>query len=507
MCIRDRFSLGSAANISVAELAAAWSIHSTPLSDLSKKFGKQIVFTNIGYQSRPDCHITPWSTPRKDGKDCSCWKECYDMNCQANAYEAALQVFAGESYCKGFYWSLWKSDPTAGGPSDSTFSPQGKPAEGVLRRYYGNMSIGWEESMMVISRRISDLNKMYRSQSPKTVGALYPNATNGFVFGSGEWSYPGFRLDSTAARQSLRNAKDIGANSIEIVVMWYFDTIHSTRIYPITDYAQPLRTASDSELESIIDYAKNTLGLEVLFSPMLDPNFDLPGNCRQCPHTGWRGLIGESWPETCEDGSLWADWFGEYEQFLLRYAHASKRWGADAFLVSHELYNSNAHCSDRWAALVQKVKKIYPGTDNVGAVVENSIALNHGADWIGGLDYFGVDCYNGLDVHHDPLPWKNPSEDVIQTAWTDYLEGLKALSGKYGGKKIRCTEMGYQSRPWVYSKIGTDTPVGHQLDPHDCSVFDQCIDLDAQKVAYDALLSAFYPQPFFKGFYLSLIHI
>eukprot|EP01052_Picozoa_sp_SAG31_P007533 SAG31_NODE_359_length_17032_cov_11.017894_17_plen_634_part_00 len=43
---------------------------------------------------------------------------------------------------------------------------------------------------------------------------------NGYVFGGGEWSYPGFALDSDESKRSIDAAAATGANSLEFTPMW-----------------------------------------------------------------------------------------------------------------------------------------------------------------------------------------------------------------------------------------------------------------------------------------------
>ena len=127
----------------------------------------------------------------------------------------------------GGYWWIWRSDPTEGGTSDSSFTPRGKPAETVLRRWYGNLTSSG--SYASITSAIRERQQQFSAISPSTSDAAPPfrfygdasNYQNGWVFGSGEWTYPGYRLDSQEAIQSLRDAAATGANSVEFVVMWY----------------------------------------------------------------------------------------------------------------------------------------------------------------------------------------------------------------------------------------------------------------------------------------------
>jgi len=54
----------------------------------------------------------------------------------------------------------------------------------------------------------------------------------------------------------------------------------------------------------------------------------------------------------------------------------------------------------------------------------------------------------------------------------------------YPDKKIICTEIGYQSRPYAWVR-GLNQ---YQLDPRDCSVYDQCINQEAQADAIEGLI-------------------
>jgi hypothetical protein len=49
---------------------------------------------------------------------------------------------------------------------------------------------------------------------------LRAKTLNGYVFGGGEWSYPGFALDSEESKRSIDAAAATGANSLEFTPMW-----------------------------------------------------------------------------------------------------------------------------------------------------------------------------------------------------------------------------------------------------------------------------------------------
>lgn len=96
------------------------------LKELSKKFKKDVIITEIGFCSG-DCSIgdrNKKSSPR-------------DQYIQAFFYESFIKIFSSEKIVKGYFWWAWNSDPDYGGINDHCISPQSKYAEFILKKYYG----------------------------------------------------------------------------------------------------------------------------------------------------------------------------------------------------------------------------------------------------------------------------------------------------------------------------------------------------------------------------------
>lgn len=55
---------------------------------------------------------------------------------QALAYEATLDVFRNQTWFLGPFWWAWFPFSDAGGPCDTDFTPQNKPAESALIEFY-----------------------------------------------------------------------------------------------------------------------------------------------------------------------------------------------------------------------------------------------------------------------------------------------------------------------------------------------------------------------------------
>lgn len=118
----------------VQELKRAWMETglAAQFEEVSRRFSKPVIFTEIGYRSLDGTNKAP-----------GLWREkgTIDLQEQADAYQAVFEVFWGKPWWAGIYWWQWHVVPdfpagTAGGPNDDGTSPYEKPAEEVLRRYY-----------------------------------------------------------------------------------------------------------------------------------------------------------------------------------------------------------------------------------------------------------------------------------------------------------------------------------------------------------------------------------
>ncbi len=114
---------------SLDELVRAWNGPLRGLGCLAKRVGNPILFTEIGYRSVDGALREPWRWDNP-GKP--------DPQEQALGYRAFFEaVWGKESWFAGAFFWHWEVDPDAGGPGDTGYTPQGKPAEGVLREYFG----------------------------------------------------------------------------------------------------------------------------------------------------------------------------------------------------------------------------------------------------------------------------------------------------------------------------------------------------------------------------------
>jgi Glycoside Hydrolase Family 113 len=94
------------------------------LDSLAARTGKQIIVGEVGLRSAVGATIKPWESPEER-------RAAPDPLLQAEVLADWLSVLRRPSVRGVLIWR-WFTDPAAGGPADTDFTVQGKPAEGVL---------------------------------------------------------------------------------------------------------------------------------------------------------------------------------------------------------------------------------------------------------------------------------------------------------------------------------------------------------------------------------------
>lgn len=122
------FPLSLSPNPSQEELDAAWKARHDEFTALSLNWHRPIHFTEVGYASVTSAARTPWQGVPED---------LSDLDLQARCYEAFRKAWAGDrNLVRANIWATEAEDPAL---SDYLFSFEtiGKPAEQVLRRFFG----------------------------------------------------------------------------------------------------------------------------------------------------------------------------------------------------------------------------------------------------------------------------------------------------------------------------------------------------------------------------------
>jgi hypothetical protein len=129
--IQAYFPLGEDSRPSVESLKRGWAVHLGDIVAVHERFGKPVLFTEIGYKSAPGSTVEPWKWPTREDLRSG----PVDLDLQANAYRAFFEVFWNERWFAGVYFWKWFPQPLEG--RDGDFTPQGKPAEKVMAKWFG----------------------------------------------------------------------------------------------------------------------------------------------------------------------------------------------------------------------------------------------------------------------------------------------------------------------------------------------------------------------------------
>jgi hypothetical protein len=86
-----------------------------------------VLIGEVGFSSNPRTVVSPFGGGGSGDQP--------DMEAQLRAYTATVQALGQFQDLAGAYWWAWEPRPRAGGALDATFTPQNKPALGVLTEW------------------------------------------------------------------------------------------------------------------------------------------------------------------------------------------------------------------------------------------------------------------------------------------------------------------------------------------------------------------------------------
>jgi len=163
------------------------------------------------------------------------------------------------------------------------------------------------------------------------------------------------------------------------------------------------------------------------------------------------------------------EWLKQYRGFAETYGRLAERIHADLFVVATEVGAELAREESAWREIIAAVRAVYPGpltfTPTQGPEFE-SIAF-----W-DALDYIGLDNYY-------------PLGDGYSAAGV--LARVQAVQRRFD-RPVIFTEAGYSAAEGAHRGPWEDRP-------------DRPLSLREQERSHEALLKAFYSQPWFQGVY------
>jgi hypothetical protein len=209
-----------------------------------------------------------------------------------------------------------------------------------------------------------------------------------------------------------------GANAVELVVTQYTPSLTDPTISATAD------TESDTSLEDAIAQAQ-AQGMQILLKPQVDPS------------TGqYRALYDFSDP---------AQFFANYETFIVHYAEIAQATGVGMLSIGSELTSlTGPQYESEWDTIIAAIRQVYSGQLTYASAYNETATVSFWNE----LDVIGVNPYEALTTIADPTVAQ------LETGWTTTpnpvldnmspVDYYQSLSASYD-KPILFTEIGYRS--------------------------------------------------------------
>ena len=120
------FPISTEKTPSVNSIQKGWEIHTSELEKISKKNNLPILFTEYGYRNVDYAGKEPWT--ENDGDQ--------NNDAQSNTLEGLYKSFAGKKWFAGGYLWKWYVGNYRHRNDKIDFTPQNKPAEKVIEKWY-----------------------------------------------------------------------------------------------------------------------------------------------------------------------------------------------------------------------------------------------------------------------------------------------------------------------------------------------------------------------------------
>lgn len=227
-------------------------------------------------------------------------------------------------------------------------------------------------------------------------------------------------------RQSVRNLKSIGANTLSIAVAYFQDSLTSSELYPYR------RTTTDDALVCGINYLQS-VGLDFGLNMMIN----VPG---------WRANT---------DPTDRDEWFSQMGALAVKYSRDfAAVYGAKHFSLGTEMYklvsndydqeNAAAPGRYRWPEIIADVRANYDGTIMYSAQHSGDrSAIFDNNDLIPNLDVLGFSAYFPLYASDEAgllAEWARVERETILPTFSRY------------GKQLVISELGYRPCDFTHER-------------------------------------------------------
>jgi hypothetical protein len=127
--VQAYFPLVDTADPSLDTLRARWRTHRQALAEVHRRTDRPVLLTEVGYRSARTAAAAPWRWPEREDESVPA-----DSALQARCYRAFLSTMRDTPWFTGAV--IWKWHPRGAEQDPTAFTPQGKPAERVLYRWF-----------------------------------------------------------------------------------------------------------------------------------------------------------------------------------------------------------------------------------------------------------------------------------------------------------------------------------------------------------------------------------
>lgn len=113
----------------VEECEAGWQTHKVVIKSIADQYDKPVLFTEFGYRSVDYTGKEPWKSDRS--------MKGVNFEGQNNTTTALFNTFWNEEwFAGGFVWKWFVNHNDVGGAGNTMFTPQNKPVEGIIKKYF-----------------------------------------------------------------------------------------------------------------------------------------------------------------------------------------------------------------------------------------------------------------------------------------------------------------------------------------------------------------------------------
>ncbi len=122
------FPVSDSKTPTISEIKKGWKNPTQELKEISELHNKKIMFCEFGYRSISNCGKEPWVSSRGGELNFEAQKNCYEGTFQS--------VWKEPFMAGGFLWKWYPDHEKAGGNSCKRFTPQNKPCELTISKYF-----------------------------------------------------------------------------------------------------------------------------------------------------------------------------------------------------------------------------------------------------------------------------------------------------------------------------------------------------------------------------------